>query len=171
MKETALIEDDRVALARLPIEPRELRSVIDAELADQDFYEADLRLILASDLICEAALEVVAEKIGQRMLTKMVVLSDHTRAELSSLAVVHALRSAHVNGEVSLGELQTLLSRSATANAIASFLEEASESDELDGSTVTIAPNKFLYLTKQPEVRAGLFSRMVRKLMHKSSRV
>lgn len=59
-----------VSAAKARISGEELREIIDCELSSTKFETTDLRLVLAADLICDAALEVAAQLSGEPSIKK-----------------------------------------------------------------------------------------------------
>lgn len=132
------IDQNLTALANSQIRSEEIRSLIDSEMAEEDLETTDLRLALAADLLCDAAMEVVAQMSEEPTISKMVVLDDNTQIELSEMSIVGSLHRAYETGAVNLEELQALLLRSSVANAVARALEGGATPEDIAGGTIQL---------------------------------
>ncbi len=73
--------DEIHAHAKSAISNDELRNIIDCELNDFEYETTDIRLAIAADLICDAALEVVTRMSGKPAISKVVALGGETQLE------------------------------------------------------------------------------------------
>jgi hypothetical protein len=147
-------------LAGTPVTTREICQLIDAELSDTDVDTSDLRLVLATDLLCDAALEVSAQLSGAPTISKRVSVDGSTVLPLADMAVVHALRGALDAGEVSQEMLQSLVIRSAVAAAISDALEKGATAESIASGAITLTPIRLSKLLQRSEKPKGLLAKL-----------
>lgn len=145
--------------AKSPISASELQTLIKNELDDEGHATDDLRLLIAADMLCDAAMEVMASATATPSITKVVLLGSST-LELREMAITHALTQAHQTGGITHEQLQTLLIRSATANVIANALNDGQDPKDFAEATLKLTPLRLSALCKKQTPSNGLFSRL-----------
>ena len=77
-----------------------MRNALDAAFKDVDLDTDDPRLILASDMISDAAMEVTVLRSPKRSMTKTVDLDEGVSIPLGETGVVKALWKFQEGGQV-----------------------------------------------------------------------
>lgn len=149
-----------IAAAMSHVGDLDLRMIIDSELNDTPFEASKLHLVLAADLICDAALEVVTEQSAGSRIKKTVVLDQETSVDFLEMAIVDDLKRMYEQGGVTKDTLQALSLRSATASAISQALEAGMTADDLTHATIPIVPMGLARLLAKQAKPRGLFRRM-----------
>ena len=149
-----------VDAAMSQISDSELRNLIDCELGGVKFETHDLRLALAADLLCDAALQVISKESGQPTITKVVSLNSETERELTELAIFKDLNRFYYDQRVTHEELQALLLRSSVTNAIAQALESGASLEDISGGSIRLTSIRLAGLLQSHSKPKGLFARV-----------
>lgn len=145
--------------AMSPASDEELRLIIDRELMDISYETSDLKLVIAADLICDAAFEVVAQLSDDPSIKKIVSLGPKTMA-LSNMSIVTGLRRMFEDDKVTMDELQTLLLRSAIFDTISKAVEAGACREELARAEIALAPLRLTQLLEKQLKSKGLLRRL-----------
>ncbi len=157
-KECLLLSDKEIREAAAShVTDAELRMLIEAELGE---YEPDLpsvRLKLAADMLCDAAMEVAAIRFDAPRINKLLVQGD-VQISYSDLAIVEDVDRNVESGNITQEELNALLLRSSIAHVVSQAVAAgASEEDIASGEVKTTS----LRLTEmQKTKRKSLLSRL-----------
>ncbi|MEL7257130.1 MAG: hypothetical protein AAFN80_04710 [Pseudomonadota bacterium] len=150
-----MITNEQIVEAALsPLSNEEIRKIVDCELDGVDFETSDVRLMLAADLISDAALEVAAQLEEKPNIPKVFTLDDSVQLNFAEMSIVGAVDNARRDGVVSMDELQTLLLKSAVANAIANALDSGMSAEDLADSQIALSSirlSKFLETQSKPK--------------------
>ncbi|WP_127749814.1 hypothetical protein [Parasedimentitalea marina] len=155
-----ITHEEKLAIATSPLNFRELRSVIDNETAETQQETTDLRILLAADLICDAALEVSALNPDIPNISKVVELDSNTSLDLAKTAVCICLQKAFVEGKVTQDELDALLLKGSVAGAIFKALEDGTKPEDLAGASIRIVPVRFSGFVKVQQKPKGFLKRL-----------
>ena len=130
-------------IAKARISSAELRCVVDAAFEDREIDSTDPRLIMASDLICDAAMEVVVLRSSTPSITKILAIGDADKLPFNETGVVAALWKMLDNGTVTMDELQQMLLGSAVADVVQKRQSAGHSAEEICASEITLAPVGF----------------------------
>ena len=138
----------------------ELRMLIDAELGDTEPNLPDVRLMLAADMLCDAAMEVAARKFGAHSIKKTFVQGD-LEISYSELAIVADVDRNVENGNISVEELNALLLKSSVAHTVSQAIETGVSEEDIAGGSVATTSLRLTELQKQKKrgFLSKLFSR------------
>ncbi|WP_107498351.1 hypothetical protein [Thalassobius sp. I31.1] len=160
-----MITDDLIiAAAKSHVSAPELRAIIDHELTDCDYETSELRLMLAADLLCDAALEVVSDESGLPKMSKVVILSQTVEMPMSEMTFCQDLQRAVRDGEITKDEIQALLLRSSVSNMISNALDAGEAPEDLAGATVQLSSLRLNDMLAQQSKPKGLFRRIFGRL-------
>lgn len=148
-----------VETATSQISDIELRNLIDCELGDTQFETLDIRLALAADLLCDAALEVISKLSERPTITKVVALNFETERELTELAIFKDLNRFYIDQKVTLEELQALLLRSSVAKA----MEAGATPESIAGGSIRLTSIRLSELLERQSKPKGMFARLFGK--------
>lgn len=155
-----LSKNEILAIAKIESSDSEIRTLVDAQLANERSEATDFRVILTQDLLCDAAFEIFAQSVGPTK-EKSVVLGDaSTSMPLTETAIFNDLKRAHESGAVSLEEIRTLSLSSSLASAIANALKEGQCAEDICNSEFSIASVRFVSLFANQPKPKGLFARL-----------
>lgn len=155
--------DEFEALAHMPFSRLEIRALIDAELSGTVISQDDMRMVLASDLLCDAALEIEASRSGHPTMKKSVVLNDDVQLDLADFALVENLRRERESGNVTPRELEQLLLRGSVANAVSNALAGGAEASDLEGATIALTPIGLINTIEAQAKPSGFLGRLFGK--------
>ena len=151
-----------LGIAKADLSEDELLGVVNAAFADTDLQTDDPRLILASDMISDAAMEVVALRSPKRSITKMVALDETISIPLGETGVVVALWKCFDQGKVSQEDMNALLMASSIADLIQNMQKAGKSDEEICSSEVTLTPMGFQSWLKEQGKPRGWFKRLFR---------
>ena len=152
--------DEFFKLAKDSLSGDEIRKLIDDSLSGAAVSYDSLRLILASDLLCDAAFELKAHDTGMPVMSKTVALNPEIGVDLSEMAIVQDLREQRNEGHVTEDELRELALASAGANAISNMLADGADPSELEGAAIGLTPIGLIEKVSENVKPKGLFSRL-----------
>lgn len=156
---------DPVSIARMPVTASTLRACIDRELGDKGNAPdlTDPVAILATDLLCDAALEAQTRRQSQKGITKTVNLTETAQIDLKETGIVRALVEAIETGQVTEEELNALLLRSSVAGTIAKALKSGVSPEDIAKAQIDIVPVVFSGLDMGPKTSGSFLGRLFGK--------
>ena len=145
--------------AMSPASNEELRLIIDRELMDISYETSDLKLVIAADLICDAAFEVVAQLSDDASIKKIVSLGPKTMA-LQNMSIFTGLRRMFEDNKVTMDALPTLVLRSPIFDTISKAVEAGACREELVRAEIALAPLRLTQLLEKQLKSKGLLRRL-----------
>ena len=155
-----MTRDEFFKLAQDPLSGDEIRRLIDDSLSGAAVSYDSLRLILASDLLCDAAFELKSHDSGMPVMSKTVALNPEISVDLSEMAIVQDLREQRNEGRVTEDELRELATASAGANVTSNMLADGVDPSEFAGATVRLAPIGLIEEINESAKPKGFFGRL-----------
>ena len=158
-----MTRDEFFKLAQDPLSGDEIRKLIDDTLSGAAVSYDSLRLILASDLLCDAAFELKARDTGRPVMSKTVALNPDVSVDLSEMAIIQNLREQRNEGRVTESELRELALASAGANVISNMMADGADPSELEGATIGLTPIGLIEKISENAKPKGLFGRFFKR--------
>ena len=143
---------EALAISRAEIDNQEIRMLIETSLAGEELDTADSRLILASDLLMDAAFEIFTLMQPERPMTKIVFLDRNKHIILKKMAVFKALERAFREGRVSEEELRSLAFRSSLVDLVTNALDGGASPDDLAGEEAVLVSTRLNEMVRHPIV-------------------
>ena len=154
-----MLNDEEIReAARSHVTDAELRMLIDSELGDFEPELPDVRLKLAADMLCDAAMEVAARRFDAPKINKTFV-QGNVEISYSEMAIVADVDRNVVNGNVSQDELNALLLRSSVAHVVSQAIEAGTSEEDIAGGSVQTMSLRLQEL--QTPKKKGFLSRLL----------
>ncbi|MEM9062581.1 MAG: hypothetical protein AAGD13_19145 [Pseudomonadota bacterium] len=132
-----------IEIATAPLTRQEVREVVDAALSDQDLKTSDPRLMLAGDMICDAAMEVMTLRSSRPSVEKTLTFGEDETLSLRETGLVSSLWKLFESGGITQEEINSLLLRSATADVIQKQQASGRSDEEICASPIALSPIGF----------------------------